>query len=217
MVRLLQLPAGHASFDYVVLVSAGSDRLTNALVEEVWHFCKRHNVPRLPVEGESGWMLIDCYDVIVHAQSEEKRAYYELDTLWPLAREIAWEKEAKKLGDPDKAPKAEDAPKAPKRRTAVKRSKQVDADENTLDAAAVAAAEAARPEVQRTRRPAGRSGDVRSAAPRPRKPRADGDDAAPRRAPARGAKSTAVRGAKTAEGKSPAAPKRTIRRKTSGD
>ena len=101
-VVVMQLPATAHSFDFAVLVTAGSDRLTNALVEEIWHFCKRHQVPRMPVEGESGWMLIDCYDVVVHALSEEKRAFYQLDTLWTLAKPINWAKEAKALGDPDK-------------------------------------------------------------------------------------------------------------------
>lgn len=101
-VVVLQLPASAHSFDYAVLVSASSDRLTNALVEEVWHFCKRHGVQRMPVEGESGWMLIDCFDVVVHALSVEKREFYQLDTLWPLAKKVQWEKEAKALPDPDK-------------------------------------------------------------------------------------------------------------------
>lgn len=101
-VVVLQLPASAHSFDYAVLVSASSDRLTNALVEEVWHFCKRHGVQRMPVEGESGWMLIDCFDVVVHALSADKRAFYQLDTLWPLAKKVLWEKEAKALPDPDK-------------------------------------------------------------------------------------------------------------------
>ena len=101
-VVVLQLPASAHSFDYAVLVSASSDRLTNALVEEVWHFCKRHGVQRMPVEGESGWMLIDCFDVVVHALSADKREFYQLDTLWPLAKKVLWEKEAKTLPDPDK-------------------------------------------------------------------------------------------------------------------
>lgn len=104
-VRVLQMPAAATEFLFAVLVTANSDRLTNALVEEVWHFCKRHGVDRMPVEGESGWMLIDCYDVIVHALSTEKREFYDLDTLWPMAREVLWAKEAKALGDPDKPAK----------------------------------------------------------------------------------------------------------------
>jgi ribosome-associated protein len=117
-VLVLQLPATAHSFDYAVLVTAGSDRLTNALVEECWHFCKRHQVPRMPVEGESGWMLIDCYDVVVHALSQEKREFYQLDTLWPLAKKVDWAKEVKALPDPDKAPApvVEEAAPAPKKR-----------------------------------------------------------------------------------------------------
>lgn len=120
-VVVLQLPATAHSFDFAVLVTAGSDRLTNALVEEVWHFCKRHQVPRMPVEGESGWMLIDCYDVVVHALSTEKREYYQLDTLWSLARKVDWAKEAKALPDPDKAPAAEAEPAKPKRSSRAKK------------------------------------------------------------------------------------------------
>lgn len=122
---VLQQPSTAHSFDYAVLVSASSDRLTNALVEEVWHFCKRHGVQRMPVEGDTGWMLIDCFDVVVHALSDEKRAFYQLDTLWPLAKKVPWEKEVKTLPDPDKAPApvvvaAEDAP-APKKRVTRKK------------------------------------------------------------------------------------------------
>jgi len=103
-IRILQLPAASGQpFDFAVLATARSDRQTNAIVEEIYHFCKRHGVARMPVEGESGWMLIDCYDVVVHALTEEVRQHYELDTLWPLARDLhQWEKEAKELGDPDK-------------------------------------------------------------------------------------------------------------------
>ena len=123
-IAVLQQPSTAHSFDYAVLVSASSDRLTNALVEEVWHFCKRHGVQRMPVEGDTGWMLIDCFDVVVHALSDEKREFYQLDTLWPLAKKVAWEKEVKALPDPDKAPApvvvAEDVP-APKKRVTRKK------------------------------------------------------------------------------------------------
>lgn len=101
---VLQLPeiAG-TPFDYVVLATATSDRQTNAVVEEIFHFCKRHSVPRMPVEGESGWMLIDCFDVVVHALSSEQRAHYDLDHLWSMAKSVTkWEAESKTIADPDR-------------------------------------------------------------------------------------------------------------------
>jgi ribosome-associated protein len=102
--RVLELPADHAVFDFCVLVTGRSDRQVHAIVEEVYHFCKRHGVPRMPVEGESGWMLIDCMDVVVHAFSEDKRDLYGLETLWPRARDVRFERELKQLKDPDRHP-----------------------------------------------------------------------------------------------------------------
>ncbi len=100
-VRVMALPPGAALFDYVVLTTARSDRQTTSMVEEVYHFCKRHKVAHMPVEGETGWMLIDCLDVVVHALTVEMRAHYQLDSLWKAARDIEVEKELKKLADPD--------------------------------------------------------------------------------------------------------------------
>ena len=96
-VRVMALPPGAALFDYVVLASARSDRQTGAMVESVYKFCKRHQVGRHPVEGEAGWMLVDCIDVVVHALSVEMRERYQLDTLWKAARDLDVEAEIKKL------------------------------------------------------------------------------------------------------------------------
>lgn len=101
--RVLELPNGHGVFDYALLVTGRSDRQVHAIVDEIYHFCKRHKVSRHPVEGESGWMLIDCIDVVVHAFSEEKRELYALDRLWPRAKDVKYERELKDLIDPDKA------------------------------------------------------------------------------------------------------------------
>ena len=100
--RVLSMPqGGGAVCDYVVIVSARSDRQTRAIVDEVYHFCKRHKVHYLPVEGDTGWMLIDCFEVVVHALGTEQREHYALDTLWKNAREVDFEAELKGLADPD--------------------------------------------------------------------------------------------------------------------
>jgi ribosome-associated protein len=101
--RLLQLPKGNGIADYCVVVSGRSDRQVHAIASEIYHFCKRHKIAHMPVEGESGWILIDCIDVVVHAFDEEKRALYDIEHLWPLARQVSYEKDLKSLVDPDKA------------------------------------------------------------------------------------------------------------------
>ena len=102
-IRLLQMPKGNGVCDFCVVVSGRSDRQVHAIVDEIYRFCNRHKVPHHPVEGESGWMLIDCIDVIVHAFDEDKRALYDIDHVWTLARQVAYEKDLKTLIDPDKA------------------------------------------------------------------------------------------------------------------
>jgi ribosome-associated protein len=102
-IRLLQMPKGNGVCDFCVVVSGRSDRQVHAIVDEIYRFCKRHKVAHHPVEGESGWMLIDCIDVIVHAFEEDKRALYDIDNIWTLARQVAYEKDLKTLVDPDKA------------------------------------------------------------------------------------------------------------------
>ena len=128
---VLQQPHGAQSFDYVVLATASSERLAYHLVEEAWHFCKRHGVPRHPIEGEAGWMLIDCYEVVVHALSPEAREKYQFEDLWKLARKVDWAKELKGLPDPDKpAPAAveDEAPAKPKRASRKKAAEPEEAE-----------------------------------------------------------------------------------------
>lgn len=102
--RLLEMPEGGALFDYVILANGRSERQVATLIDEVYHFCKRHDIPHQPVEGEAGWKLIDCFGVVVHAFTEDMRAYYDLDNLWPEAADIDVEDGLKHIPDIDDAP-----------------------------------------------------------------------------------------------------------------
>jgi ribosome-associated protein len=94
---VLQLPANHAVFDYAILVTGRSDRQVRGIVDEVVHFCKKHKIAHFPVEGDGGWHLIDCYDVVVHALSAELREFYRLERLWPGAKAVDHGAEIKTL------------------------------------------------------------------------------------------------------------------------
>ncbi len=89
-------------FDYAVIATGRSDRQTNTLVNEVYHFCKRHKVSHKPVEGDVSWFLIDCHDVIVHAFTEGTREFYDLDNLWKDAKIVDHERALTSLADIDK-------------------------------------------------------------------------------------------------------------------
>jgi len=90
---LLELPAS-AIVDFALIVTGSSDRQVRALADDALHFCKRQRVRHYPPEGESGWTLLDCGNVVVHALSEEMRQFYRLERLWPEAKKVAWQAEA---------------------------------------------------------------------------------------------------------------------------
>lgn len=83
-IALLDIARASGFADYFVLATAHSPLQFSAIVERLELELKREGVPPRHREGrrESGWVLIDCGDVIVHLFSPEKREYYRLEELW---------------------------------------------------------------------------------------------------------------------------------------
>ena len=80
-----------ASFaDYVVIMSADTFRLMDTLAEEIILSMKQESVGLHHLEGtaDSGWLLLDYSDVIVHIFSPEQRAFYRLEQVWRRARQV---------------------------------------------------------------------------------------------------------------------------------
>ncbi len=82
---LLDLRPNVVLADFFILCNGNSDRQMKALIDHVREDVKER-FGKLPfsVEGtaESGWVLMDYSDVVVHLFLEEKRQYYDLETLW---------------------------------------------------------------------------------------------------------------------------------------
>lgn len=82
---LLDLRPDAIIADFFVICTGNSDRQLRALAENVRESVKE-NYNKLPhsVEGaaESGWVLMDYGDIVVHLFQEEKRLYYDLEGLW---------------------------------------------------------------------------------------------------------------------------------------
>jgi ribosome-associated protein len=77
---------GVASYtDYFVVCSGGSDRQTKAIHDSIIEGLKKdHGILPRRVEGlgESRWILIDLFDVVVHVFVPEVRDFYRLEQLW---------------------------------------------------------------------------------------------------------------------------------------
>ena len=85
---LLDLRPDTVIADFFVICTGTSDRQLKALVDHV-KVSTKDNFERKPFSsegtGESGWMLLDYGDVVVHFFIDDVRAYYDLEGLWHKA------------------------------------------------------------------------------------------------------------------------------------
>jgi ribosome-associated protein len=73
-----------------VIASGSTKRQIQAIIESVDDAVSDDGVKPIGREGEpdSGWVLIDYGDVIVHVFAPEERAYYDLEGLWHTATPV---------------------------------------------------------------------------------------------------------------------------------
>ncbi len=83
-VVLLDLRKRSALFDYFIIGTVESTKQAEAVVEEI---DKRNvRVHHIEYSPDGGWTLVDCFDVVVHLFSEQKREEYNIESLY-LERE----------------------------------------------------------------------------------------------------------------------------------
>ena len=73
--------------DYFLICTASSERQIRAIVDYVLVEAKKDRRIAFHVEGEdnSGWVLVDYGDVVLHVMAPAQRAYYRLEELWKEA------------------------------------------------------------------------------------------------------------------------------------
>lgn len=73
--------------DYFLICTGESEPQIRAITEAVIRRVKQAGIIPLNVEGDSysGWVLVDCGDIIVHVFAPAERSYYQLEKLWDKA------------------------------------------------------------------------------------------------------------------------------------
>lgn len=90
-ILLLDLQGVCSFTDAFVICTAGSARTLGALAEEVRRKLRSSDSRRpMQVEGdaESGWVLLDYGEVVLHIFSADLRAFYRLEDLWRDGRTL---------------------------------------------------------------------------------------------------------------------------------
>ena len=75
---------------YFVICSGKSERQIQAIYDEIEKSLKQEGLLPHHREGtmDSGWLLLDYGDVIVHIFSPDEREFYKLDELWSQATPV---------------------------------------------------------------------------------------------------------------------------------
>ena len=70
--------------DKIIIATARSNRHAMSVSEKLVECVKKHKLSILGVEGEveSGWILVDCGDVVINIMNKEQRDFYDLEGLW---------------------------------------------------------------------------------------------------------------------------------------
>ncbi len=82
--------------DYFIISTALNTRHLKALARDAAELAGSRGKRILGKEGdpESGWMLIDTADIIVHIFDRDRRRLYSLEMLWGDAGELEMEEDA---------------------------------------------------------------------------------------------------------------------------
>lgn len=77
--------------DYYVIATATSAPHLKALASDLQQGLKQEGSPLYRKSGspESGWMVLDYVDVVIHIFESENRQYYAIEELWARARKVA--------------------------------------------------------------------------------------------------------------------------------
>lgn len=120
--RVLDVHEQSSITDYLIMATGTSDPHLRALrieAEKVLDAAGAHIVG-MDAQRESGWMVIDAFDVMIHLFTEQTRGNYSLEKLWKDAKELDV---AELIAEPKPAKKAPAKKKAAvKKKTAAKKA-----------------------------------------------------------------------------------------------
>jgi ribosome-associated protein len=79
--------------EYFVISTARSSAHMAALARELFQLFKQRGIRPLNhhrFATASGWLLVDCGEVVVHVMEREQREFYDLERLWFRAERVSY-------------------------------------------------------------------------------------------------------------------------------
>lgn len=87
-IKVLDLQGISPLTDYFVIVSATNPNQMNAIHEGINEAFHTKDMMQRSTEGNqnSGWILLDFNDVVIHIFGQQEREFYGLDNIWKDAK-----------------------------------------------------------------------------------------------------------------------------------
>ena len=78
--------------DYFVIGTGTSDRQMRAVADHIKQMAAARGEKPYVVDGyeEGVWIIVDFVDTVIHLFDEERRLYYDLDSMWGDRPRIDW-------------------------------------------------------------------------------------------------------------------------------
>ena len=89
-IRVVDLRGRSSITDYVVLVSAISEPHAKALKASLDALIREKGIAIIgnDSDADSGWLVLDAFNYMVHIQTEQMRIFYGLEDLWQEGEEL---------------------------------------------------------------------------------------------------------------------------------
>ena len=89
-ILLLNVSNKSAFSDFMIILTVESARQMSAVVQELEIEMKSKGINKYRKEGaaDSGWMVVDFADIIVHLFGKDEREYYALDDIWSESQRL---------------------------------------------------------------------------------------------------------------------------------
>ncbi len=83
-ITLLDVKEVSSFADEIIIATANSNRHVISVSEKLVEALKENKINIIGVEGQpdSGWILVDCGDVVINVMRREQREFYDLESLW---------------------------------------------------------------------------------------------------------------------------------------
>jgi ribosome-associated protein len=83
--------------DFFVIATGSSARQMRTAVDAAEEIAEQAGYRKLSRNGDesANWIVMDCFDIIVHCFTQDARSYYDVDAMWGDAVKVEWERAEK--------------------------------------------------------------------------------------------------------------------------